>query len=387
MTPVKPSSLTRHPSSARPPFFSGEVALTNGVYYLALPNGNPFGYYSYLSDPYIHHFDMGDEYYTDANDGQGGIYFYDFASGHWWYTSRNYPFPYLYDFSLSAVLYYFPDSQNAGHYLTNPRIFFNFQTNTKIALPEPRVHVWTLGNVWEYAEDGQGPDEPVFLGGAYSCEGPPSPPGQQCRGGSGPVRFSLNRPSVSTAAPPEYRNMIMLDKDVPIGTYGTNIELDANVVYDVRFQTQSHMQYDPGDISNIIWQVHDQNGGVNTSLGIVAYPGGGMRYSFNGGPPGAPALWQSGVVAYGDTDNWEIQFLNTSAANGWVDLYRNGTKVAHRDGQTVTTTTGDRVTFGLYYYTWDHPNSASTVTSQEMIFNSFDLSTIPRPVPPEMLQP
>jgi hypothetical protein len=97
------------------------------VYYLALPNGNPFGYYSYLTDPnYIYHFDMGYEYLFDANDGSGGIYLYDFASSHWWYTSRLYPFPYVYDFSLNALLYYYPDANNAGHSTANPRYFYDF---------------------------------------------------------------------------------------------------------------------------------------------------------------------------------------------------------------------------------------------------------------------
>ena len=45
---------------ARPALFSGEVSLGNGIYYLQFPNGTPFGYYSYLTDPrFIYHFDMG----------------------------------------------------------------------------------------------------------------------------------------------------------------------------------------------------------------------------------------------------------------------------------------------------------------------------------------
>src|ERR1022692_4921911 len=112
-----------------PAFFTGEVALSNGVYYLQLPNGNLFGYYSYLSDQdYIYHFDMGYEYLFDANDGQSGIFFYDFASSTYFYTSPSYPFPYLYDFSLHAVLYYYPDTNNPGRYTSNPRYFYNFAT-------------------------------------------------------------------------------------------------------------------------------------------------------------------------------------------------------------------------------------------------------------------
>ncbi|MDB5069485.1 MAG: hypothetical protein JWM87_596, partial [Candidatus Eremiobacteraeota bacterium] len=85
--PPPPRSVPAKPSAFRggavpnvvqhPAFFAGEAALSNGVYYLALPNGTPFGYYSYLSDPnYVYHFDMGYEYAVDANDGNGGIYFY-----------------------------------------------------------------------------------------------------------------------------------------------------------------------------------------------------------------------------------------------------------------------------------------------------------------------
>jgi hypothetical protein len=110
-------------------FFTGEIPLGNGVYYLQFPNGTPFGYYSYLADPrWIYHFDMGYEYWFDANDGQNGIYFYDSASNSFFYTSPNFPFPYLYDFSLNTVLYYFPDPNNPGHYTTNPRYFYNFAT-------------------------------------------------------------------------------------------------------------------------------------------------------------------------------------------------------------------------------------------------------------------
>jgi hypothetical protein len=94
------------------------------VYYLQFPNGNVFGYYSYLSYPrYIYHFYLGYEYVSDPSDGKRGAYLYDFASGHWWYTSPTYPFPYVYDFSLSAFPYYYPDTKNAGHYTTSPRYF------------------------------------------------------------------------------------------------------------------------------------------------------------------------------------------------------------------------------------------------------------------------
>ncbi len=135
--PPKPS-MVRRTNSAHALFFAGEVPLSNGVFYLAIPNGNLFGYYSYLSDPhYIYHFDMGYEYVTDANDGNGGTYMYDFASSHWWYTARqqSVPFPYIYDFSLKTTLYYEPDAKNAGHYTTKPRYFYYFPYHTVVALP------------------------------------------------------------------------------------------------------------------------------------------------------------------------------------------------------------------------------------------------------------
>ncbi len=111
-------------------FFNGEAALGNGAYYLRFPNGNPFGYYSYLTDPrYIFHFDLGYEYVFDALDGKSGVYLYDFKSGGFFYTSPGFPFPYLYDFTLNSVLYYYPDPANAGRYNTNgTRYFYVFNT-------------------------------------------------------------------------------------------------------------------------------------------------------------------------------------------------------------------------------------------------------------------
>ena len=121
--------------SDHPAFFTGEAALANGVYYLAFPNGDPFGYYSYLTDPhYIYHFDLGFEYIFDASDGKSGVYFYDFKSNGFFYSSPGFPFPYLYDFSLNSVVYYYPDPNNAGHYNTNGiRYFYEFNTGQIIS--------------------------------------------------------------------------------------------------------------------------------------------------------------------------------------------------------------------------------------------------------------
>jgi hypothetical protein len=125
----------RYCASIHPAFFSGEVSLGNGVYYLQFPNGTPFGYYAYLTDQnFIYHFDLGFEYLFDANDANNGIFFYDFMSNHFFYTSPSFPFPYLYDFSLNTVLYYYPDPNNPGHYTTNPRYFYNFATGQIITM-------------------------------------------------------------------------------------------------------------------------------------------------------------------------------------------------------------------------------------------------------------
>ena len=126
---VPPSATTTHA-----PYFTGEVPLADGVYYLQFASGNPFGYYAYLSDPrFIFHFDLGYEYWFDANDGKQGIYFYDFRSGSFFYTSPSFPFPYLYDFSLNATLYYFPNANNPQRYTTDPRYFYNTKTGPIIS--------------------------------------------------------------------------------------------------------------------------------------------------------------------------------------------------------------------------------------------------------------
>jgi hypothetical protein len=117
-----------------PAFFNGETTLGGGWFYLQFPNGTPFGYYLYFTDPHwIYHLDMGYEYWFDANNSDHGIFFYDFASNHFFYTSPS-TFPYLYDFTLNAWLYYLPDAGNPGRYTHDPRWFFNFATGHWITL-------------------------------------------------------------------------------------------------------------------------------------------------------------------------------------------------------------------------------------------------------------
>ena len=130
-TPTPTPTPTPNP---HPAFFTGETALGGGFYYLQFPNGTPFGYYSYLPNQnFIYHIDLGFEYFVDPNDANHGIYFYDFASSSFFYTSPTL-FPDLYDFSLNAWLYYLPDVNNPGRYTHNPRWFYNFATGQWITL-------------------------------------------------------------------------------------------------------------------------------------------------------------------------------------------------------------------------------------------------------------
>jgi subtilase family serine protease len=113
------------PATTGPAFFNGETLLSGGIYYLQFPDGNLFGYYGFLSSSILYHLDMGYEAFV-ASTGNS-IYFYDFASGHWWSSSAGL-FPYLYDFTLHAWIYYFPSTANPGHYTANPRYFSNLTT-------------------------------------------------------------------------------------------------------------------------------------------------------------------------------------------------------------------------------------------------------------------
>jgi len=109
-----------------PAFFAGEDNLGGGVYYLAFPNGTLFGYYAFTGGGWIDHFDMGYDY-VDAGSGTD-VYLWDLSTGHWWYTGAT-EFPYLYDFTLNAWIYYYLAPNNPGHYTTNPRYFVNLTTN------------------------------------------------------------------------------------------------------------------------------------------------------------------------------------------------------------------------------------------------------------------
>jgi hypothetical protein len=120
------SAAQQFPITDSFPFFDGSVNGGGGMQFLQFPNGRIFGYYAFLSANWMHHADLGYEYVSPGNGPE--VYLWDLASGHWWYTN-NTTFPYLYDFTLNAWLYYFPDTKNAGHYTTNPRYFVNMTTS------------------------------------------------------------------------------------------------------------------------------------------------------------------------------------------------------------------------------------------------------------------
>jgi hypothetical protein len=108
-----------------PAFFTGEDYLGAGVYYLQFPDTTLFGAYTFATDESLYHYDMGPEAFIPSTNG--AIFFFDFTSGHWWYTSPS-AFPFLYDFTLSTWIYYFPDTNRPEHYTTNPRYFGNLTT-------------------------------------------------------------------------------------------------------------------------------------------------------------------------------------------------------------------------------------------------------------------
>jgi uncharacterized repeat protein (TIGR01451 family) len=56
-------------STAPATFFTGEVSLGSGVYYLQFPNGNLFGYYNLANFPIFYHYDMGFEAFVDGGNG------------------------------------------------------------------------------------------------------------------------------------------------------------------------------------------------------------------------------------------------------------------------------------------------------------------------------
>ncbi len=113
-----------------PNFFTGAVPLGNDEYYLGAGQ-MPFGYYTVLADPrYIYHSDLGFEFLIDAGDAANGVFLYDFASSTFFYTSPTW-FPFLYDFTLNSVLYYYPDPTAVAPHIYgtgSDRMFYSFAT-------------------------------------------------------------------------------------------------------------------------------------------------------------------------------------------------------------------------------------------------------------------
>jgi hypothetical protein len=126
--PAMSSSTTVTLTVAPLPAFAAATT-TSGISMLTFPGGNLFGYFAYLpSNSIIFHADLGYEAIVAANDANNGVYMYDFKSGHWWYTTPG-TFPFVYDFTLSAWIYYFPSQTISGHYTSSPRSFVNMTTN------------------------------------------------------------------------------------------------------------------------------------------------------------------------------------------------------------------------------------------------------------------
>lgn len=112
-------------------FLFGQQTTTNGGYYLQFTNGNAFGFFAITASGWVNHADLGYEYLVPANDQKNGIYLYDWDSTTYWYTNPS-VFPFLFDFTLGAWLYYYPDTNNPGHYTSNPRRFYDYATQQDI---------------------------------------------------------------------------------------------------------------------------------------------------------------------------------------------------------------------------------------------------------------
>ena len=379
--PPAAGAATRAPSAAaaHPAFFNGETPVGNGVYYLVLPNSNLFGYYSYLSDPrYIYHFDLGYEFLIDANDGKGGIYMYDFASKHWWFTGAQYSFPYIWDFGLKSGLYYYPDAKRPDHYTTNPRYFYDFKARAVTTL-DPTV-VWQVG------------------GGTLGQYSTPYPTDGQCSG-VGPkitghnATFDMIRNTNSTynyngtvypRASTCWRNQmnpidpktgeiyLLQFGQTYVWTFTTVVNLNGNFTY----QGASDGGL-AGDIPMNVLQIHSYNGdgGACTTLdiqntyveahnGITKYgdvpQGGKPVWAFHSCTEGdfGPGAYSSPDFIYdGEVDDWEIDAVPVqigSSGGSWT-VYRNGVQVYHTNGEACDTSSPQCFwNFGNYPYLWEN---------------------------------
>jgi uncharacterized protein (TIGR03437 family) len=103
--------------NVQPAFFQGETAAGDGFFNLTFFGTYDFASYSPLT---IYHTTLGFEGIFTTTDVSRGIYLYDDASGHVWYTNPAL-FPNIYDFNVNAWLYYFGGNATKGG-----RSFYNF---------------------------------------------------------------------------------------------------------------------------------------------------------------------------------------------------------------------------------------------------------------------
>lgn len=123
-----------------PPFFNGEVDLGSGIFWLTFSDSVAFGSYSYNFFPWLYHFDLGFEYFFDANNAAQGAYLWDAILGQFFYTDPDI-FPFLYNFGTASWFFYFPDTIRPGHYTTTPRAFWDFGGNRVVYSPPTLVPV------------------------------------------------------------------------------------------------------------------------------------------------------------------------------------------------------------------------------------------------------
>ena len=104
-----------------PGFFDGEAILDSGDFaYLAFPDGQVFGYYTYQFYPYLYQTTSASSTPSRRPARTTACNLYDFKLAQFLYTSPTL-YPYLYNFGESAYYYYFTGT-------TAPRVFYDFAT-------------------------------------------------------------------------------------------------------------------------------------------------------------------------------------------------------------------------------------------------------------------
>ena len=127
--------LTIGATTVQSAFFVGQTALERGSYYLAFPDGNYFGYYSFLTDPhFIYHLDLGYEYIFDAADGDAGRLLLRLCQQHLFLYEPDFSFPVSLRLQPEFGRLLYPDPNNPGRYNTGGvRYFYDFATDTIIS--------------------------------------------------------------------------------------------------------------------------------------------------------------------------------------------------------------------------------------------------------------